>query len=246
MVAIRAYTVAEFAAALREYVAIAALRITVLHHTWVPAAGDYKGLATIEAIRQYHRSRGWSDIGCHAYAAPDGTVYNGRPPNASNAACHYGEKSPDQWPADLRKLSGGDRNWPNRHGFGLEVIGNFDDENPAESLAMSTGLDVLAVVHSLWDIPVEYCFFHRDIAYKSCPGKRVEKAWVHAEIRRRMTMERDDVAAWAREAVEFVKKAGLMVGFPDGTFRGSQPVTRQELAVILFRLARWLQKSTAK
>jgi len=55
-----------------------------------------------------------------------------------------------------------------------------------------------------------------------------------------------DVGEWAREAVAWVRKEGLMSGYPDGSFRGGEPVSRQELAVILSRLARWLQKSTAK
>lgn len=238
MIAIRAYSVEEFADYLREYVPRARMQISVLHHTFVPAAADYRGLATIEAIRQYHRSRGWSDIGCHAYAAPDGCVYNGRPPTAANAACHYGERDPSEWPADLRELSGGDRNWPNRHGFGLEVIGNFDEEDPAQSEAMRTGLDVLAIVHQLWQIPPERCYLHRDLAKKTCPGKRVDREWVHAQIRSRLASAKADVAEWAREAVELVRARGLMVGYPDGSFGGAKPVSRQELAVILSRVLR--------
>ncbi|HEY8342256.1 MAG TPA: N-acetylmuramoyl-L-alanine amidase [Calditerricola sp.] len=46
----------------------------------------------------------------------------------------------------------------------------------------------------------------------------------------------EDVAEWAREAVEWVKAKGWMTGFPDGTFRPKQPVTREELAVVLYRI----------
>jgi len=41
---------------------------------------------------------------------------------------------------------------------------------------------------------------------------------------------------WAAGFVEKVKSLGLMEGYPDGTFRGDQPVTRYELAAILSRL----------
>ena len=41
---------------------------------------------------------------------------------------------------------------------------------------------------------------------------------------------------WAREAVEFLVSRGYLLGYPDGTFRGDQPVTRYELAVALYRL----------
>ncbi|WP_371752663.1 glycoside hydrolase domain-containing protein [Ferviditalea candida] len=41
---------------------------------------------------------------------------------------------------------------------------------------------------------------------------------------------------WSASAIEIVKNAGLMVGFPDGTFRPTQPTTREELAVVLAKL----------
>jgi len=48
----------------------------------------------------------------------------------------------------------------------------------------------------------------------------------------------NDVPAghWAAKSVATVKRLGLLEGYPDGTFRGSQPVTRYELATILARL----------
>src|SRR5437588_10693352 len=36
---------------------------------------------------------------------------------------------------------------------------------------------------------------------------------------------------WAYEALARMKKDGLMVGYPDGLFRGNRPATRYELAV---------------
>lgn len=41
---------------------------------------------------------------------------------------------------------------------------------------------------------------------------------------------------WAREAVQTVVEAGLIQGFPDGTFRGNQNLTRYEAAMIFSRL----------
>ena len=46
----------------------------------------------------------------------------------------------------------------------------------------------------------------------------------------------DDVAGhWAEESIRRVRAAGLMQGYPDGSFRPDRPVTRAELAVILKR-----------
>lgn len=190
VVSIRQHTVAEFV----DYLEAAkqkgaVLKATFLHHTWKPTAADYRGLSTILAIRKAHLARDFSDIACHAYAAPDGVVYNARPPSTNNCACQHPDKPASAWPAELRRISGGDPNWMNAYGFGIETIGNFDEEDPAQSRAMATSLDVLAAVHRIWGIPVERCFLHRDVANKSCPGKRVKREWVHAELRRRLEGE---------------------------------------------------------
>lgn len=41
---------------------------------------------------------------------------------------------------------------------------------------------------------------------------------------------------WAESSVKAVKEAGVMGGYPDGTFKGDQPVTRYELAAALAKL----------
>jgi len=41
---------------------------------------------------------------------------------------------------------------------------------------------------------------------------------------------------WARQAVEYITQCGLIEGFPDGTFRGNQNLTRYQAALIFFRL----------
>ncbi|MCS7058793.1 MAG: S-layer homology domain-containing protein [Meiothermus sp.] len=41
---------------------------------------------------------------------------------------------------------------------------------------------------------------------------------------------------WAQEAVAFAVRCGLIEGFPDGTFRGNQNLTRYQAALIFFRL----------
>lgn len=41
---------------------------------------------------------------------------------------------------------------------------------------------------------------------------------------------------WAAEAVRVLNAKGLLTGFPDGTFRGNAPVTRYQMALILYRV----------
>lgn len=187
MVTIRQYSVAAFREYLRGYRERGAvIKCSFLHHTWKPTAAQYRGKSTILGIRRAHLARGFSDIACNAYACPDETVFNARPPSVGNCACQYPDEGSSTWPKALRDLSGGSKRWMNAYGFGLETIGNFDSEDPAQSVAMHTSLDVLAAVHDLWSIPVAHCFFHRDVSTKTCPGERVTKTWVHAELRKRL------------------------------------------------------------
>ena len=45
-----------------------------------------------------------------------------------------------------------------------------------------------------------------------------------------------DIAAWAEEAVETMQTAGVLTGYPDGSFKPEKGVTRAEAAAILARL----------
>lgn len=44
------------------------------------------------------------------------------------------------------------------------------------------------------------------------------------------------IPAWASEAVAFARSAGVLGGFPDGSFAPSRPLTRAEPAVVAVRL----------
>ena len=48
---------------------------------------------------------------------------------------------------------------------------------------------------------------------------------------------KEKVSSWAKDAVEFVQKEGLMNGDADGSFRPQSNVTRQELAAVLENLS---------
>ncbi|AFV75252.1 putative S-layer protein [Thermus oshimai JL-2] len=46
---------------------------------------------------------------------------------------------------------------------------------------------------------------------------------------------------WAKEAVEALAAKGLIVGFPDGTFRGNETLTRYQAALIIYRLLQQIE-----
>lgn len=83
--------------------------------------------------------------------------------------------------------------------------------------------------------------FDMNYAYKDYPaliGKEAEKVSYEQfkEYMERYEKERAarPASGWAREAVEHVKSTGAMVGNEKGEFRPQAPVTRQELAQVIF------------
>lgn len=170
----------------------AKLRCSFLHHTATDSR-HFAGKATMESYRSCHISHGGgSDIFCHLYATPDGTVFPARPVTVWNCACQAPGRPWGDLPVKLRVLINNTRgslpwkSWPNAYGFSVETVGNFDYEDPITSRSMRTSLDALACVHRRWQIPVEHCFFHRDVEQKSCPGAKVTLEWVHDQLRARL------------------------------------------------------------
>jgi len=189
MTRIRAYTLAEF---IDRYLPAQRparrIKATVLHHTWSPTPADYKGLSTIQGIQRFHmQDRHWSDIGANAYAAPDGLVYNGRPLSDGNYAHAQIGRLWSSVPSDIKALAYPDKGWLNKYAFGIETIGNFDEE-PIDPIprALDTALRVLAGVHELFNLPPTRLFLHRDVAEKSCPGDLISRQWARAELAKRM------------------------------------------------------------
>ncbi len=50
---------------------------------------------------------------------------------------------------------------------------------------------------------------------------------------------------WAYEAVIKLTDMGILNGYPDGTFKGNNPVTRYQLAVALYRLVKYVDEKTS-
>jgi hypothetical protein len=189
MISIKAYSLSNFIDLyLSRQSPRHTIEATVLHHTYRPTASDYQGIKTIQQIQVYHRhSRGWRDIGANAYVAPDRKVFNARPLSYSNYAHAHISRQWGDVPEDLRELAYPDRNFLNRHGFGIETIGDFDCQgvDPVPP-ALETALDLAAAVHRLYDLEPERLFFHRDAAYKTCPGRNIGRDWARRQIAERL------------------------------------------------------------
>lgn len=57
--------------------------------------------------------------------------------------------------------------------------------------------------------------------------------WLEFNARHEKELAQKPADEWAEQAIERVKKSGLMVGDPDGNFRPQSKIERQEAAVIL-------------
>lgn len=111
---------------------------------------------TIEDIKQIHIKKGYVDIGYHKVIDPDGDVHQGRA-DAVIGAQAFGA---------------------NAFSMGICCIGNYDIEEPNESLVKSL-IQVLATLCKRHKLSVDKIIGHRDVATmfkvpegaSACPGK---------------------------------------------------------------------------
>lgn len=70
------------------------------------------------------------------------------------------------------------------------------------------------------------------------PNKKGKYNSKDYEIREEIDMYKDDdkIAKWAKESVYYAKDKGYMVGDADGNFRPKDPLTREEMAVLIKKL----------
>ena len=146
----------------------------VLHHTWSPTAKDYRGLATVQAVRRYHmRPRvrsdgstqpGWSDNGYHWMVAPNGDVWRCRP--MVQAGAHVAGR--------------------NQHTVGVAAIANFDEDYPGRWGGWDELIVLLAALLRRFQLSPANIRFHREFADKTCPGTHVSLDTVRTQVGREL------------------------------------------------------------
>jgi hypothetical protein len=190
----------------------------VLHHTYRPNTSQYSGGATIEAIRKYHLSKGWRDIGYHVLVGPDGRIWPGRPLDWTGA--HALVEKPD-----MLKLFGS-TSYLNNFSVGVCAIGDYESEEPS-ALLVAALREVLPALAQRFGIGEERLFFHRQVSATACPGKNFDpdtvRSWLKPE---------PAIAAWAADSWRWAQTKGLIFGEPNS------PVDRQALAAVLYRYDR--------
>ena len=185
----------------------------IIHHS-ATAQGD------AEAFRKAHKAKGWKDIGYHyvigngTYSG-DGEIEAGRAENEVGAHCSAGGM--------------------NNKSIGICLVGNFDEQTltPAQMQSLENLTRAIIDRHK---IPAGNILGHKEVpgAATSCPGKNFDMPG----YRKRMEGMhlKDYEGHWAEEYITKVMDDGIMQGYPDGSFKPDQPVTRAELATVLAKI----------
>jgi len=183
----------------------------IIHHS-ATAQGD------AETFRKAHRAKGWRDIGYHYVInngtyKPDGLVETGRTEWETGAHC--------------------DADRMNFRSIGICLVGDFDKQKPTPAQMVSLERLVKDIMKR-HDIPPSKVLGHGEVkgAATNCPGRHFDMA----EFRKRLEggkVAKDYEGHWAETYIKKAINYGYMTGYPDGSFKPDQPITRAEFTRVL-------------
>ena len=156
-----------------------------MHHTWKPRRSDFNGVATIDAIYEFHtekppKGNGWADIAEHVTIDPQGGIWTGRDWNTP--------------PASNTGSNGTSRLGP----FMFEMIGNFDKTMDLfDGPQHDTVIPLIAAVQKRFNLPPESLKFHRQLDNNMktsvrAAGSTMTQLWPKCALR----LPRKLLAAW--------------------------------------------------
>lgn len=165
------------------------------------------GTGSAEAVHTYHRDKNnWAGIAYHYYVRLDGSIYEGRPEN---------------W-------NGGHTRDYNYRSIGVCFEGNFE-ERTMPDVQIAAGRELIADIISRYpDIVVK---LHKELGATACPGANFP---VEDLLSAPITAEKP--ADYAAAACEKAVAKGVVKGDGNGVYNWSNPVSRQDLCVVLDRL----------
>lgn len=176
-----------------------ARRITEVHvHcTDHPRHAEFRGRASVEAMRAYHQGIGMADIAQHLTIDPQGLVWTGRPF--------------DVMPASVRGHNGTPQAGP----FMIEMVGLFEKgADVFEGDQQRTAYAVIRAVLAKCGLDERAVKFHREFPKtgKTCPGTALDPAAFRAEIKALLahnTLRSFDVPVPRRISRGSLERAGL-------------------------------------
>ena len=126
----------------------------IIHCSATPEGKDY----TVEQIRQWHKQRGFSDIGYHYVIYRDGSIHSGRPIERIGAHC-------------LKH---------NAHSIGVCYIGGVakDGKTPKDTRTDAQKESLIKLIKELKaKYPKATVHGHREYANKACPSFDVKNEY---------------------------------------------------------------------
>lgn len=127
----------------------------IIHHSASPTEVQRLG-KTIKVdsamIRNWHKTKGWSDIGYHFVIMPDGRCENGRPLDRAGAHCKSSQR--------------------NFIGIGICLVGNFS-ETKVPGPQFDGLVNKVVQLLKAYQLGIQAVELHRDVpgAVTECPGR---------------------------------------------------------------------------
>lgn len=124
----------------------------------------------------------------------------------------------------------------NSRSIGVELCSK-KDESGAYFIPPATvkrGAELVKSLMDSYDIPAQRVIRHYDVTGKICPAPMVVDPQKWEEFLRLLTADKPSL--WAEEACAWAVQQGIVKGDGQGNFRWHDPITREELAVMLYRI----------
>ncbi|MFN0099098.1 MAG: caspase family protein [Gemmatimonadaceae bacterium] len=164
---IEVLSLAEFERLLDVWIPVRQITQVHVHCTDHPRHAEFRGRASVEAMRSFHRSIGMADIAQHLTIDPQGLIWTGRPF--------------DVMPASARGHNGTPKAGP----FMIEMVGLFErNVDPFKGAQKDSAQAVVRAVLSKFNLDENAVKFHREFPNtgKTCPGMDLDPNKFRSEI----------------------------------------------------------------
>jgi len=157
----------------------------------------------------------YNDIDYHFLVGTDGLIYTGR--RIDTVGWHA-----SNWEVNVRSI-------------GVCFIGNFDSTVPNSSQYWA-GVDLVSKLMEKYKI--YNISRHSDYSAKSCPGYSFPFYQFVKDCRRWAGIYTDvGYDFWAHNAISDLGKMNLIQGYPDGSFKANNSITRAEFIYLIWKLS---------
>lgn len=146
----------------------------------------------------------------------------------------------NKW-ADCAKTGGGSmyRRITNTNSISVELCDvKRDGVYQASEATLANAVELCHKLMKKYNIPIENVYRHFDVTGKHCPAYMMDEAvWTAFKSRLEETLMDNNPKEYAKDAVSWAQKNGILRGDASGDLRLTKNVTREELMVFLHRFA---------